>query len=357
MLKKDTFLFFALATIIILGLLILGSISFHDFPVFFSLKKQLLFLVLGIIAFLFFSFVDWRIFTSSSLLLFLYLISLFSLILLLVLGNRVRGAAGWFNFGIFSFQPLEIVKIILILLLAKYLSSRNLEIWQFRHLVGSGFFVLLPMALVMAQPDLGGAMILGAIWFGMVLVSGIRLKQIFILIIVFLLAAAFIWFFVLKPYQKARIINFVYPQEDPLGAGYNREQALIAIGSGRIFGKGLGRGSQTQLKFLPLAKTDFIFASLAEELGLVGVLILFVCFLIIFYRLTFWANIFSYNFCRLFTIGFLVKILVESFVNISMNLGLLPIVGIALPFVSLGGSHFLANFIGLGIINSMIQRA
>ena len=333
MLKKDTFLFFALATIIILGLLILGSISFHDFPVFFSLKKQLLFLVLGIIAFLFFSFVDWRIFTSSSLLLFLYLISLFSLILLLVLGNRVRGAAGWFNFGIFSFQPLEIVKIILILLL-----------------VGSGFFVLLPMALVMAQPDLGGAMILGAIWFGMVLVSGIRLKQIFILMIVFLLAAAFIWFFVLKPYQKARIINFVYPQEDPLGAGYNREQALIAIGSGRVFGKGLGRGSQTQLKFLPLAKTDFIFASLAEELGLVGVLILFVCFLIIFYRLTFWANIFSYNFCRLFTIGFLVKILVESFVNISMNLGLLPIVGIALPFVSLGGSHFLANFIGLGII-------
>jgi rod shape determining protein RodA len=118
----------------------------------------------------------------------------------------------------------------------------------------------------------------------------------------------------------------------------------------------LGWGSQTHLRFLPLSKTDFIFASLAESLGLVGVSILLICFVIIFQRLIMWANIFSYNFCKLFTIGFTVKLLIEAFINIGMNLGLLPIIGIALPFVSMGGSHLLAEFIGLGIINSMILR-
>jgi len=176
------------------------------------------------------------------------------------------------------------------------------------------------------------------------------------LVVLFLIIAGFAWSFLLHPYQQSRILSFFNPEEDLLGSGYNREQALIAIGSGRIFGKGLGWGSQTHLRFLPLSKTDFIFASLAESLGLVGVSILLICFVIIFQRLIMWANIFSYNFCKLFTIGFTIKLLIEAFINIGMNLGLLPIIGIALPFVSMGGSHLLAEFIGLGMINSMILR-
>lgn len=356
MLKTDSLLFFALIVLISLGLLVLWSISSQDASPFFSLKKQVGFLVVGIGAFLIFSLIDWRVFNASQPILFLYFFSILLLVAVLFWGDKSSGVAGWFNFGFFSFQPIELAKLSLIILLAKYLSSRHLEIWQFRHLLTSGIFTLVPMALVAAQPDLGGAMIFGAIWLGLVLISGIRTKQIILLMIVFVLIAGLSWSFLLKPYQQSRIISFLYPQEDPLGSGYNREQALIAIGSGGVFGKALGWGSQTNLRFLPLAKTDFIFASLAEALGFFGVSILLLCFLVIFYRLIVWANTFSYNFCKLFTIGLAIKLLVEVFVNIGMNLGLLPIVGIALPFVSAGGSHLLIDCIGLGIVNSMMIR-
>lgn len=354
MFKTDSVLFFSLFILITLGLLVLWSISSQDTPPFFSLKKQLIFLAISICAFSIFSFLDWRIFSTSSLVVFLYIFSLILLGLVLLFGDKSSGVAGWFNFGLFSFQPIEIAKIAVILILAKYLSSRHLEIWQFRHLMISGFFTFVPMALIVAQPDLGGAMMFAVIWLGLVLISGIRLKQIILLLILFSLAAGLSWTFILKPYQQSRIISFLYPEKDPLGTGYNREQALIAIGSGRIFGKGLGWGSQTHLRFLPLAKTDFIFASLAESLGLFGVSILLICLLLIFYRLIIWSSTFSYNFCKLFTIGLTIKLLMEVFINIGMNLGLLPIVGLALPFISAGGSHLLADFIGLGIINSMI---
>lgn len=354
MFKTDSLLFLSLFVLISLGLLVLWSISSQDSAPFFSFKKQIVFLVISICAFFVFSFLDWRIFNSSQFISFLYFLSIILLIAVLFFGDKSSGVAGWFNFGLFNFQPIEIAKLSLIIILAKYLSSRHLEIWQFRHLLISGSFTFIPVALIAAQPDLGGAMIFGAIWLGLVFISGIRFKQIIILAIIFALVAGLSWSFLLKPYQQSRILSFVYPQEDPLGVGYNREQALIAIGSGRIFGKDLGWGSQTNLRFLPLAKTDFIFASLAESLGLFGVSILLICFLFIFYRLVIWANTFSYNFCKLFTIGFTIKLLIEVFVNIGMNLGLLPIVGIALPFISAGGSHLLIDFIGLGIINSMI---
>lgn len=354
MFKTDSVLFLALFVLIALGLLVLWSISFQDDSPFLSAKKQMIFLGISICFFILFSFLDWRIFNNSSLIIFFYLFSIVLLILVLLFGDKTSGSAGWFNFGSFSFQPVEIAKIALILVLAKYLSSRHLEIWQFRHLVVSGLFTFIPFSLVAIQPDLGGAMIFGFIWLGLVAISGIRIKQVVLLIVLFLIIAGFAWSFLLQPYQQSRILSFFNPEEDLLGAGYNREQALIAIGSGRIFGKGLGWGSQTHLRFLPLAKTDFIFASLAESLGLVGVSILLICFVIIFQRLIMWANIFSYNFCKLFTIGFTIKLLIEAFINIGMNLGLLPIIGIALPFVSMGGSHLLAEFIGLGMINSMI---
>ncbi len=354
MFKSDTVLFLSLFILITLGLLVLWSISFQDQPSFLSVKKQLIFLGISIGFFIVFSLLDWRIFNNSSLILFLYCLSLGLLVLVLFFGDKSSGSAGWFNFGFFSFQPVEVAKIALLLVLAKYLSSRHLEIWQWQHLLVSGFFALIPFCLTAIQPDLGGALSFFIIWLGLVLISGIRIKQIILLLIVFSLVGGLAWGFLLEPYQRSRILSFLNPEEDLLGAGYNREQALIAIGSGGIFGKGLGWGSQTHLRFLPLSKTDFIFASLAESLGLIGVSILLICFIVVFQRLIVWANIFSYNFCKLFTVGFTIKLLFGVFVNLGMNLGLLPIIGIALPFISMGGSHLLAEFIGLGIINSMI---
>jgi len=354
--KSDTVIFLAVFLLISLGLLILGSLSKNDSPIFFSLKKQLLFVVIGISLFFLISSFDWRILhNASALLITLYFLALASLFLVLFFGQTSRGATGWFNLGFFSLQPVEFVKIILLLVLAKYLSSRHLEIWQFKYLFTSGIYAFLPVGLVLLQPDLGGAIILCLIWFFLVLASGIRWNQIFLLLIIFILVIALAWGFLLKPYQRTRIINFLHPTQDLEGAGYNRNQALISIGSGRIFGKGLGWGTQTQLNFLPLAKTDFIFAALAEELGLIGAIILLSLFLLLFSRLAHWANTFDNNFCKLFTFGFAIKLLIEVFINLGMNTGLLPIIGIALPFISYGGSHLLVDFIGLGIINSMIR--
>jgi len=355
--KSDKSLYFSIFLLISLGLLILGSLSKNDSPRFFSLEKQLFFIGFGFLIFFFLSSLDWRFLsTSSSLLITLYFLSLFSLFLVLIFGKTIRGATGWFNFGFFTFQPIEFAKIILLLVLAKYLSSRHKEIWQFKYLFTSGIYALLPIGLIILQPDLGGAIVLALIWFVLVLSSGIRWGQIFLLLVIFALIVALAWSFLLKSYQRDRVLNFLNPQKDILGIGYNRNQALIAIGSGRILGKGLGWGTQTQLRFLPLAKTDFIFAALAEELGFLGVIILLSAYLLLFSRLAHWANTFDNNFCKLFTFGFATKLLIEVFINLSMNTGLLPIIGLALPFLSYGGSHLLADFLGLGIIMSMIRH-
>lgn len=354
--KNDSVIIACLVILSIFSLLILASLSKNDTPSFSSFKKQLFYFLIGFLLFFIFSYLDWRIFFNSShLLIAFYFLSLISLILVLLLGKTLGGARGWFNLGFFNLQPLEFTKLIVILVLAKYLSPRHLELWQFKYLFVSGLYAALPACLVILQPDLGGAIILASLWFMLVLASGIKWGQIFLLLSIFLFIAFIAWSFLLQPYQRNRILNFLNPQEDVTGIGYNRRQALISIGSGRIFGKGLGWGTQTQLKFLPLAKTDFLFSALAEELGLIGALIILGTFLVLFYRLSYWINVFNTNFTKLFTFGILIKLVLEVFINIGMNSGLLPIIGIALPFLSYGGSHLLADFIGLGIVNSMIH--
>lgn len=354
--NSDHILILSVVFLTIFSLMILGSLSKNDSPRFLSLGKQAIFLGFGFFLFIFFSHFDWHFFTTSrSFLVVLYLFTVFLLGLVLIIGKKSGGATGWFNFGFFSFQPVELAKIVLLLILAKYLSTRHKEIWQFQYLFISGLYAFLPVGLVILQPDLGGAIVLALLWFILVLVSGIRWSQIFALLIIGFLVISISWAYFLKPYQRARISNFLHPQQDILGIGYNRQQALIAIGSGKFFGKGLGWGTQTQLNFLPLAKTDFVFAALAEELGFLGIAIILTIFLVFFYRLSYWIKIFNNNFCRLFTFGFAFKILLELFINIGMNTGLLPIIGLALPFLSYGGSHLLMDFVGLGIINSMIR--
>jgi len=184
----------------------------------------------------------------------------------------------------------------------------------------------------------------------MISVSGIKLKHLFLILGTLLIASVLSFAFLLKPYQKERITAFINPSLDTRGINYNSQQSIIAIGSGRLFGKGLSFGTQTQLNFLPESKTDFVFASIAEEIGLIGMIIVFASYFIILYKLFFYLTKTTDNFAFLLTFGLLIKIGVETLINIGVNVGFFPVVGIALPFLSMGGSHLLADFILLGIV-------
>jgi len=203
---------------------------------------------------------------------------------------------------------------------------------------------------------LGSALILVLIWLGIVILSGIKPRHLIIVLFSGLILASLAWLFVLKPYQHARILTFLNPAKDPLGYSYNLIQSKIAIGSGSFWGKGLGHGTQGQLNFLPEKQSDFTFAVFAEEWGLVGVLFLFAIYLLFFWRLIKIISNSTNNFFRLFVAGFAIMVFVQIFINVGMNLGLLPIAGISLPFISYGGSNLLVNFIALGIVQNIATQ-
>lgn len=303
------------------------------------------------------SFLDFRIFKNySSILVILYLALLGALMALFFFGSRIHGTQGWFDFGAINFEPVELAKLVIILILAKYFSNRHIEVYRARHIIISGIYVLVPLALVLIQPDLGSAMILAAIWLGMVILSEIKFKH---LALVFLAGAgAFVlaWFFVLQPYQKDRVLNVINPEKDPLGSSYNLIQSKIAVGSGGLWGKGLGQGSQGQLDFLPEKHTDFIFPVFAEEWGFAGVVFLFCAYVLFFWRLVRISLIATNNFSRLFASGFAVMVFSQIFINVGMAVGIMPITGIPLPFMSYGGSNLLINFLALGIIQNMVVQ-
>lgn len=316
--------------------------------------RQIIFIGLGFLVMVGLSFMDYRILKNQpKVLLFLYLGMLVILALVLFFGREVRGAASWFNFGAFNFEPVELAKIIIVLVLAKYFSNRHVEVYRIRHIIVSAIYVGLPIALVLLQPDLGSVMILVALWLGMVILSGIKPRHLLLVILCGALIFSLAWAVALKPYQKERISTFLNPAKDPLGYSYNLIQSKIAIGSGGLWGRGLGHGTQGQLNFLPEKHTDFIFAIFAEEWGLLGVLFLSAVFFIFFWRLIKLILSCGNNFFRLFVAGFTLMVFVQIFINMGMNLGLLPITGISLPFVSYGGSNLLINFIALGIVQGI----
>jgi rod shape determining protein RodA len=207
------------------------------------------------------------------------------------------------------------------------------------------------------QPDFGSAITMMSIWLGMVLVSGISWKHLATLALVGVVLAAGVWHYALRPYQKARVLTFVHPLSDIRGTGYNAYQSTVAVGSGQIVGKGIGYGTQSKLQFLPEFQTDFIFASFAEEWGFFGVLLLLVLYSIVFIRLLLIAIHGYDNFDTLFTVGIAVYLFSQCTVHVGMNMGLLPITGTTLPFMSYGGSHLLTEYIALGILMGMRRRA
>ena len=320
---------------------------------FLNFKKQLIFFALSIFLLFFLSFFDWRILKEDPyLILIFYFLGLFSLIGLYFFPHEIRGVKTWYKLGPISIDPIEFMKIILIVLLAKYFSKRHVEIYRLTHIFISGFYVFLPAVLIFFQPNLGSALILILLWLGILIVSGIKVRHFFLLCLAGILFFIFSWIFLLKDYQKARIVSFLIPY-DPLGVSWNQNQAKIAIGSGNIFGQGFGRGSQTQYGFLPEPQTDFIFAAIAEEFGLVGGGFLLFLFGVLLWRIMKIALSAENNFSRLFATGFAIYLISQVFINVGMNLGLLPIIGISLPLVSYGGSSLIATFIGLGILESI----
>lgn len=335
----------------ILGFSLITMKSFTEDTPFFS--HQLAWILISFFVFFFLSFIDFRFLKRTEVLVTIFGIFSGILILLFVIGHTSKGAQSWFSFGGFSFQPTDMMKLVVILMLAKYFSRRHIEIGNFKHIFISGIYAFIPFMLVFLQPDFGSAIIIFFIWLGMILISGISKKHLLIVFGIGILTFILLWGFVFKTYQKDRIMTFVQPLSDVQGSGYSVYQSTIAVGSGQIFGKGVGFGTQSRLKFLPEYQTDFIFASFVEEWGFVGALTFFILFGLIIWRILHIALLGVTNFEILFGVGLAIYFMSHFIINIGMNIGVMPVTGITLPFMSYGGSHLLAEFIGLGILMGM----
>jgi len=352
--KIDWILIASAIFLVSIGLLSIYSSS-HFRGNFLNFKKQVIFLIISFFLMILLSFLDWRALRENPhLILVLYVICILALLGLFFFATERRGTRSWYKIGPITIDPIEFTKIVLIIILAKYFSKRHIEMYRIRHIFISGLYILIPFILIFFQPDLGSASLLIILWIGVLIFSGIQTRHFLTLILLFILLATFSWLFLLKDYQKMRILNFLQPQLEPLGMGWSKAQAKIAIGSGGFLGKGILRGSQVQLGFLPEPQTDFIFSAICEEMGLLGAAILLLLFLILIWRVIRIAFLAKNNFQRLFASGFAVLLLSQLFIHIGMNLGLLPIVGISLPLVSYGGSSLINTFIAFGILQSLI---
>ena len=316
-------------------------------------EKQIIWVVLSVVVFFVLSFIDFRFLRRTSVIVALFIICAIVLVLIFFLGNFVLGAQSRFDFGLFSIQPSDPIKLVVILLLAKYFSRRHVEIANVKHILVSGFYTFVLFLLVFLQPDFGSAIIIAFIWFGMVLVSGISKKHLLAVFMVGVIAFGGLWGYAFEDYQKQRILTFIHPLTDLQGTGYNAYQSTIAVGSGQVFGKGIGYGTQSKLQFLPEYETDFIFAAFAEEWGFVGVVIVLLLYFVVIWRIIRNAIHGATNFEILFGAGLAILFISHFIVHVGMNIGLLPVTGTTIPFLSYGGSHLLTEFVGLGILMGM----
>lgn len=282
----------------------------------------------------------------------LYIIVFLLLILVIGFGSHRLGAQRWLSFGFLNIQPSELAKFVLILTLARFFGFEKQRVNQFYFILISVVIVFLFFILILKQPDLGTALSFIPIFFAMVYVGGLSLKYLIGLLAAGILSSPFLWN-ILKGYQKKRLLVFLNPNIDPLGAGYTIIQSKIAIGSGGLFGKGYLMGTQSQLKFLPEAHTDFIFAVIAEEWGFIGVfLIMFLYFLLITEGLNI-AYRCKNNCSKLLATGVVIVLAFHFLVNLAMTIGLLPVVGLPLPFISYGGSNLIVSLAGIGVLLSI----
>ncbi len=349
----DWILFSSVFLVVCAGLVTMNS--FTGTSRFF--ERQSIWFLICLCVFFWASTISWSFLKNTRIIIYLFLGSVGLLLSLFVLGSVFKGAQSWFSIGVLSFQPTDPIKLVVILILAKYFSRRHVEIAHIRHIIVSGFYVFVIFFLVFLQPDFGSAVIIFFLWLGMVLVSGISKKHLLAVFLVCVVSFGGLWLFVFRPYQKDRIKNFLHPLTNVRGTGYNAFQSTIAVGSGQVFGKGIGYGTQSKLQFLPEYQTDFIFAAFAEEWGFVGVILLFILYGIIFWRMLSISFRGGGNFEILFGAGLTILFIIHTVIHVGTNIGLLPVTGNTIPFMSYGGSHLLTEFLGLGILMGMKRSA
>jgi rod shape determining protein RodA len=347
----DFILFFAIILLLSFGAIALWSVFFYADGVNNSIfVRHITYVAVGICIFIIFGVIDYNILRLHST--FLYFFSVGLLVVTLVFGTTLRGTSGWLNLGFAYFQPVEIVKVFMIIFLAHFISKKRGELGEITTIIVSFLLVSIVGFLILMQPDFGSALVVFGIWFGMVFVSGIKKRYLVSFVLIGIVLSVIAWSF-FAPYQRARITNFLHPELDPQGTGYNVIQSIIAVGNGGMFGQGFGYGSQSQLNFLPEKHTDFIFATIAESVGFVGVLVLFGLFGIVFVRLYFIAKQSRNAFGYFLVVGTMVLFFIHFTVNVGMNIGVMPVTGIPLPLVSYGGSSLLSIMILCGISMSV----
>jgi rod shape determining protein RodA len=351
--RLDWIMILAAMLLVAIGLVSLYSSSLYSHN-FANFHKQAVFLAIGFCVFLAMSFFDWRIFReSSALILILYFLSIAGLAGLYFFGSFNRGVRTWYDLGPVTLDPIELLKPVLLVLLAKYFSRRHAAMYQARHIMLTGAYVALPAALIFFQPNFGPCLVLFALWIGMLAVAGIKMRHFLALVLCGLAVFAFGWLFLMKDYQKDRILSF-FTAYDPMGVSWSQNQAKIAVGTGGLLGKGVGGGSQTQYGFLSEPQTDFIFAAISEEFGILGAVALLALLFLLIWRVTRAALRAPDNFSRLFAAGFALLLFAEAAIHIGVNIGFLPIIGLPLPLVSYGGSNLIASLAILGVVEGIV---
>ncbi len=351
----DAILLFTVLILSCIGLAAIYSVDLSRGEGLTFFSRQALALGIGFVGLVIFSRVHITFYEAHAK--FFYLTALLLLVAVLFFGVTVRGTTGWFRILGFSFQPAEFAKIALIIFLAWRIDrqARQFQRWQF--LLVMTILAGLLAGLIMLHPDLGSGMVLVGVWFGIMLLAGIPKRYTLGLIALGIVVSISAWMFFLQPYQKDRILTFLDPERDPLGAGYNVTQSIIAIGAGGIFGRGLGFGSQSQLHFLPEAQTDFIFSVIGEELGFIGTCLVLALYGLLLFRLGLIAYRARGEFSSYITLGIALIFLLQVVINVGAAIGLLPVTGVTLPLVSYGGSSLIANFLLIGIAESAARSS
>lgn len=319
--------------------------------------KQLLWIAIGFVCIVVFSFLDFRSFFShTSVSTVFYIGTIVLLLITFILAPSINGNRAWLFIGPFQFQPAELAKLALICVLAVFFAKRHVGIARWRIIIGSFLYALIPVLIIAAQPDMGSALMVLGIWLGFLLLSGIPIRRLVVAGIFFLIVFALLWTSVFKEYQKDRIVGLFQPQQDPLGANYNVIQSRIALGSGGVFGQGFRQGTQTQLGFLPEAQTDFIFAAITEEGGLVGAGIVLASFMWFMARLLRMGMLVDGNIAKFLCLGTAVLFFIQFICNVGSVTGIIPVIGVTFPFVSYGGSSMLVNLMLIGLVQSFYVK-
>ena len=353
--KLDWPLFIVTMLLLVFGLASLFSLTLNQDAIAIDrFEKQLVITLVGTVIMLGMSVLDFRYLKDLSWI--WYVLGLLLLGAVLLWGVTQRGTTGWLVLGPFTFQPVEFVKIVFVIFLSKFLADSYYHLIDVHRLILFIVFVSLPVGLVILQPDFGSAFVLMACALGYLFFIKTRKSLLIGMIIAMIGLALVSWFFLFQDFQKERILTFIDPARDPLGRGYHVTQSMIAVGSGQFFGRGLGQGTQSQLKFLPERETDFIFAVIAEQLGFVGVVLVMAFLAFLLYRLIVISLRATDPFGSLFCLGLVLIIALHILINIGMNIGIAPVTGLPLPLVSYGRSSVLSILIALGIAQSIASH-